>query len=72
MRINSLAFNPLQPPVLLCASEDHNLYTFDMRNLSTTTQVFKGHVGACVLLSLEPRLALSAPTGTDESWPRTG
>lgn len=49
MRVNQLVFNPLQPPVLLCASEDHNLYTFDMRNLSTTTQVYKGHVGACVL-----------------------
>ncbi|GAA6021456.1 hypothetical protein JCM11491_006500, partial [Sporobolomyces phaffii] len=46
MRINQLSFNPLQPPILLCASEDHNLYTFDMRNLSTTTQVYKGHVGA--------------------------
>lgn len=46
MRVNQLAFNPLQPPVLLCASEDHNLYTFDMRNLSTTTQIYKGHVGA--------------------------
>lgn len=48
MRVNQLVFNPLQPPVLLCASEDHNLYTFDMRNLSTTTQIYKGHVGACV------------------------
>jgi len=65
MRINSLAFNPLQPPVLLCASEDHNLYTFDMRNLSTTTQVFKGHVGAYVPRPLPlPRslLRVSCPT----------
>lgn len=46
MRINQLTFNPMQPPILLCASEDHNLYTFDIRNLSTTTQVYKGHVGA--------------------------
>ncbi|GAA5910512.1 hypothetical protein JCM6882_008542 [Rhodosporidiobolus microsporus] len=46
MRVNHLVFNPLQPPILLCASEDHNLYTFDMRNLSSTTQVYKGHVGA--------------------------
>ena len=46
MCVNSLVFNPLQPSVLLCASEDHNLYTFDIRNLSTSTQVYKGHVGA--------------------------
>jgi WD repeat and SOF domain-containing protein 1 len=71
MRVNQLVFNPLQPPILLCASEDHNLYTFDMRNLSTTTQVYKGHVGACVFLSAWPRtiaepflLAVSClPTG---------
>ncbi|BGP48513.1 Protein sof1 [Rhodotorula kratochvilovae] len=54
MRVNSLVFNPLQPPVLLCASEDHNLYTFDMRNLSTTTQVFKGHVAAVMSCDWSP------------------
>ncbi len=54
MRVNQLAFNPLQPPVLLCASEDHNLYTFDMRNLSTTTQVYKGHVGAVLSCDWAP------------------
>lgn len=54
MRINQLSFNPLQPPILLCASEDHNLYTFDMRNLSTTTQVYKGHVGAVMSTDWSP------------------
>ncbi|GAA5901061.1 uncharacterized protein JCM6883_004738 [Sporobolomyces salmoneus] len=54
MRINQLSFNPLQPPILLCASEDHNLYTFDMRNLSTTTQVYKGHVGAVMSADWSP------------------
>jgi len=52
MRVNQLCFNPLQPPILLCGSEDHNLYTFDMRNLSSTTQVYKGHVGAYVSYSI--------------------
>ena len=59
MCVNSLVFNPLQPPVLLCASEDHNLYTFDIRNLSTSTQVYKGHVGACVIVSSLVRTALT-------------
>ncbi|GAA5889718.1 hypothetical protein JCM16303_007150 [Sporobolomyces ruberrimus] len=54
MRINQLSFNPLQPPILLCASEDHNLYTFDMRNLSSTTQVYKGHVGAVMSSDWSP------------------
>ncbi|GAA6001583.1 hypothetical protein JCM10207_006739 [Rhodosporidiobolus poonsookiae] len=54
MRVNQLVFNPLQPPILLCASEDHNLYTFDMRNLSTTTQVYKGHVGAVMSADWSP------------------
>ncbi|KAL8276141.1 hypothetical protein RQP46_011459 [Phenoliferia psychrophenolica] len=54
MRVNQLVFNPLQPPILLCASEDHNLYTFDMRNLSTTTQVYKGHVGAVMSADWAP------------------
>lgn len=49
MRVNQLAFNPLQPPVLLMASEDSHLYTFDMRFLTSATQVFKGHVGPCVV-----------------------
>jgi WD repeat and SOF domain-containing protein 1 len=46
MRVNMLSFNPLQPPILLMGSEDHNLYTFDMRNFSSATQVYKDHVGA--------------------------
>ncbi|SCV71912.1 BQ2448_4606 [Microbotryum intermedium] len=54
MRVNQLVFNPLQPPVLLCASEDHHLYTFDMRNLSTTTQMYKGHVGAVMSCDWAP------------------
>lgn len=46
VRSNQLSWNPLQPTVLLLASEDSNLYTFDVRNFKSATQVFKGHVGA--------------------------
>jgi WD repeat and SOF domain-containing protein 1 len=45
MRSNSLSWCPTLPTVLLLASEDHNLYTFDLRNLNTPTQIYKGHVG---------------------------
>lgn len=46
LRANQLSWNPLQPPVLLLASEDNNLYTFDIRKMTSATQVFKGHVAA--------------------------
>lgn len=54
MRPNQLSFNPMQPPVLLAACEDENLYTFDMRNLSTATQVYKGHVGPVMSCDWSP------------------
>jgi WD40 repeat protein len=44
MKSNSLAWNPTLPTVLLLASEDHNLYTFDLRKMETPTQIYKGHV----------------------------
>lgn len=44
MRSNSLSWSPTLPTVMLLASEDHNLYTFDIRKLETPTQVYKGHV----------------------------
>ncbi|KAL7422818.1 hypothetical protein Q5752_002114 [Cryptotrichosporon argae] len=45
MRSNSLSWCPTLPTVMLLASEDHNLYTFDIRNLEAPTQIYKGHVG---------------------------
>ncbi|RSH87615.1 rRNA-processing protein sof1 [Apiotrichum porosum] len=45
MRSNSLSWCPTLPTVLLLASEDHNLYTYDLRNLESPTQIYKGHVG---------------------------
>jgi len=54
MRINQLSFNPLQPTVLLLASEDNNLYTFDIRHLSDATQVYKSHVGAVLACDWSP------------------
>lgn len=43
---NCLSWSPTLPTVLLLGSEDHNLYTFDIRNLNNPTQIYKGHVGA--------------------------
>lgn len=46
MTSNALSWCPTLPTVMLLASEDHNLYTYDLRNLESPTQIYKGHVGA--------------------------
>ncbi|KAG8799861.1 rRNA-processing protein sof1, partial [Serendipita sp. 400] len=67
MRSNALSWSPTQPTVMLLASEDHNLYTFDIRNLSTPSQIYKGHVSAVTSCDW-------SPTGTEfvsGGWDRT-
>lgn len=34
MRSNAVAWNPQEPMNFVCANEDTNLYTFDLRNLN--------------------------------------
>ncbi|KZT08131.1 WD40 repeat-like protein [Laetiporus sulphureus 93-53] len=67
MRSNSLAWSPTFPTVLLLASEDHNLYTFDIRALKTPSQIYKAHVAAVMSCDW-------SPTGTEfvsGGWDRT-
>ena len=67
MRSNSLAWSPIFPTVLLLASEDHNLYTFDIRALKTPSQIYKAHVAAVMSCDW-------SPTGTEfvsGGWDRT-
>ena len=54
VRANQLSWNPMQPPILLVASEDSQLYTFDVRKMTSATQVFKGHVGAVMSCDWSP------------------
>ena len=66
-RTNSLAWSPTFPTSILLASEDHNLYTFDIRNLEAPTQIYKGHVSAVMSCAW-------SPTGTEfvsGGWDRT-
>ncbi|WWC92239.1 uncharacterized protein L201_007193 [Kwoniella dendrophila CBS 6074] len=42
---NAISWCPTLPTMMLLASEDHNLYTFDIRNLNSPNQIYKGHVG---------------------------
>lgn len=67
MRSNSLSWCPTFPTTILLASEDHNLYTFDIRQMKSPSQIYKGHVSA--VMSAE-----WAPTGLEfvsGSWDRT-
>ncbi|RPD61737.1 WD40 repeat-like protein [Lentinus tigrinus ALCF2SS1-7] len=54
MRSNSLSWSPTFPTTVLLASEDHNLYTFDIRSLNNPTQIYKAHVAAVMSCDWSP------------------
>ncbi|KAL0231677.1 hypothetical protein GEMRC1_011081 [Eukaryota sp. GEM-RC1] len=54
MRCNQTSWIPTEPMNFLAASEDSNVYLFDMRNLSKALGVFKGHVGPVLSVSCSP------------------
>ena len=54
MRSNALSWSPTFPTLVLLASEDHNLYTFDVRQLSNPTQIYKAHVSAAMSCDWSP------------------
>ncbi|KZS88606.1 WD40 repeat-like protein [Sistotremastrum niveocremeum HHB9708] len=54
MRSNDLAWSPTFPTSILLASEDHNLYTFDIRSLQSPTQIYKAHVSAVISCDWSP------------------
>lgn len=67
MSNNDLAWCPTHPTTILLASEDHNLYTFDIRSLSFPLQIYKSHVAAVMSCDW-------CPTGTrfvSGGWDRT-
>lgn len=54
MRSNALSWSPTFPTTVLLASEDHNLYTFDIRSLNSPSQIYKGHVAAVMSCDWSP------------------
>lgn len=54
MRANDISWSPIEPTVFALASEDHNMYTFDMRNLSSALQIYKDHVSAVMSVDFSP------------------
>jgi DDB1- and CUL4-associated factor 13 len=51
---NAVTWNPMEPLNFACASEDHNVYLFDSRNLSRALNVLKGHVAAVMDVDFSP------------------
>ncbi|CAM9249947.1 unnamed protein product [Ectocarpus fasciculatus] len=54
MKSNKVAWNPREPMNFVLANEDHNLYTFDMRNLDKALMVHKDHVSAVMDVAFSP------------------
>jgi len=54
MNSNRVAWNPREPFNFVLANEDHNLYTFDMRNLEKALLVHKDHVSAVMDVAFSP------------------
>ena len=53
-RQNAICWNPMEPFHFTTASEDHDLYTFDMRRLDHAICVHKGCVSAALTLDPNP------------------
>ncbi|GMM49691.1 rRNA-processing protein [Starmerella bacillaris] len=51
---NALAWNPMEAFVFAAASEDHNAYLYDMRNMKRALNVFQDHVAAVLDLDFSP------------------
>ena len=51
---NAISWNPQEAFNFAVANEDHNIYLFDMRNLSRALNVLKDHVAAVMDVSFSP------------------
>ncbi|XP_053206603.1 DDB1- and CUL4-associated factor 13-like [Panonychus citri] len=54
MRTNNIAWNPMEGYHFTAANEDHNLYTFDMRNLSEPLKAHVDHISAVIDVDYSP------------------
>ncbi|KAF8421410.1 U3 small nucleolar RNA associated protein [Tirmania nivea] len=54
LRTNSICWNPMEAFNFAAASEDHNVYIFDMRKLDRALNVLKGHVAAVMDVDYSP------------------
>lgn len=57
LRVNALAWNPMEAFILTAASEDYNVYSFDIRNMNNNNRVItihQGHTSAVTDLDYAP------------------
>lgn len=54
MRSNQLCWNPMEAFKFTVANEDHDLHTYDMRNLSKPLRLHKDHTAAVIALDYSP------------------
>lgn len=54
LKSNAIAWNPMESFVFTAASEDYNLYTFDMRKLSAPIMMHMDHVAAVMDVDYSP------------------
>ncbi|CAL1279068.1 unnamed protein product [Larinioides sclopetarius] len=51
---NTIAWNPMEAFIFVAASEDYNLYSFDMRKLNVPIQIHKDHTDAVLDVDYSP------------------
>ncbi|KAK9366340.1 WD40-repeat-containing domain protein [Lipomyces kononenkoae] len=54
MRTNAVCWNPIEAFNFAAANEDHNVYLYDMRNLTRSLNVYKDHVSAVMDVDFSP------------------
>uniref|UniRef100_A0A6B2L418 DDB1- and CUL4-associated factor 13 n=1 Tax=Arcella intermedia TaxID=1963864 RepID=A0A6B2L418_9EUKA len=54
MKSNAMVWNPMEAFHFTVANEDHNAYTFDMRNLGKAMYTHSGHVSALLAIDYSP------------------
>lgn len=67
MRCNDLQWNGLEPMNFVVGSDDYNAYSFDMRNLSQPTKIYKGHTSSVMSVSWSPTGREFVTGGYDKS-----
>lgn len=72
---NAISWNPMEAFNFACASEDHNVYIFDMRKLDRALNILKDHVAAVMDVDFSPtgeELVTASYDRTIRLWDRTG
>eukprot|EP00920_Eleutheroschizon_duboscqi_P016900 GHVT01040246.1.p2 GENE.GHVT01040246.1~~GHVT01040246.1.p2 ORF type:complete len:480 (+),score=38.07 GHVT01040246.1:3955-5394(+) len=67
MRSNAICWNPMRPMNFTVANEDHNLYTFDLRKLTSAANVHRDFTNAVLDVSYSPTGEEFAAAGFDRT-----